>query len=207
MPAVLDPSGFMMSVVVIGGDGTRYPLWTKGASTEEDRSFFRNEEAQFQDLPIVQSVSVELNRGLNGSASVEFVAPFELGIELINSDLFVIGNGLEVRIGYPRLGRFLPWFRTMSVKPDLTIDGSEGMSATLNGQGGRLLHSGRKPLGPSQVRITMRFKKSLAYTTGFSVLLQTMKMWILKMIRCIETGNSLLRGIDLIGYLSRCFRG
>ena len=136
MPPVLDPSGFMLSVVVIGGDGTRYPLWTKGASTEEDRSLFRNEKTQFQDLPIVQSVSVDLNRGLNGSVSVELAAPFDLGLELINSDIFVIGNGIEVRIGYPRLGRFLPWFRTMAVKPDLTIDGSEGITATLNGQGG-----------------------------------------------------------------------
>lgn len=136
MPPVLDPSGFMLSVVIIAGDGTRYPLWLKGASTEQNRSIFRNEKTQFQDLPIVQSVSVDLNRGLNGSVSIELAAPFDLGLELINSDLFVIGNGIEVRIGYPSLGRFLPWFRTMSVKPDLTIDGSEGMTATLNGQGG-----------------------------------------------------------------------
>ena len=136
MPPVLDPSGFMLSVVIIGSDGTRYPLWTRGASTSEDRSIFRNETVPFKDLPIVQSVSVDLNRGLNGSVSVEIGAPFDLGLELLNSDLFVIGNGIEVRIGYPRLGRFLPWFRTMAVKPDVTIDASEGLTGTLNGQGG-----------------------------------------------------------------------
>jgi hypothetical protein len=135
---VFAPSGFQISVVLVTSDG-RFPLWVGGATIgkgEDSRNIFRGEEIDLTDLPIVESVEIELNLGLNGKLNVEIAAPFDLGMLLLESQLFTIGNAIEAQIGYPKLNMFTPWFSTMTAKPSLQISGSEGLTATLNGEGG-----------------------------------------------------------------------
>jgi len=135
---VIDPSGFQISVVLVTADG-RFPLWLRGATIGEGEdaiSIFRGAEINLNDLPIVQGVDMDINLGLNGKVNVEIGAPFELGQALLQSQLFTIGNAIEVQIGYPKLSMFTPWFSTMAAKPSFSISPDEGLSATLNGEGG-----------------------------------------------------------------------
>lgn len=107
-----------------------------GGAEQNGRSIFTGESAaNFVDLPIVQSVSIELNLGMNGTVSCDIYAPFELGRALLESELFRIGNLLQVQIGYPKIGLFLPWFSGMTTKPNFRISGDEGLTATITAQG------------------------------------------------------------------------
>jgi len=132
---VLDPSGFQIAVIVRSG-GESYPLWIGGAEGNGGRSIFRGEDVPFQDLPIVESVQVDIGMGLIGKVNVELSATYDLGIQLLNSSLFAIGSVIDIQIGYPRIGRFLPWFSTMASKPSININADDGLTATLNGEGG-----------------------------------------------------------------------
>lgn len=128
--AVLDPSGFQMSVEVVSArDGTRYPLWM-------NTSVNGRQTNDVPDLPIVESIEITMSRGLTMGVSISIAAPFEQGIELLAGDLFVMGNTYEIRIGYPKLGRFLPWISCRAEKPELSINADEGLTATLTGSAG-----------------------------------------------------------------------
>ncbi len=132
--AVLDPSGYQI-IVMIKRDDVRFPLWVGGAR-QDDVSVFLDPSVEFPDIPIVESVSLEIGRGLVGSVSVEIAAPYDLGLALLESRLFTIGSVIEVQFGYPKLSRFIPWFSAMQTKPTVNLSQEEGLSAALNGEAG-----------------------------------------------------------------------
>jgi len=137
MTSVLDPSGFQIAVVVRTG-GSRFPLWIGGA-IGAGRTIYQSDDsndALYEDLPIVESIQVDIGMGLIGKVSVEIAATYDLGLKLLESALFAIGTAIDVQIGYPRTGKFLPWFSTMASKPSISISPDEGLTATLNGEGG-----------------------------------------------------------------------
>lgn len=141
MPPPLDPSGFQIAVnVVVAGSGRRVSLWMGGArGLDPDRGFdLATVETRggLDDLPVVESVEITMARSLVSQVTINVAAPFESGIRLLEGDLFRIGNMYEVQLGYPRLGRFLPWISAIAIKPSLTISPDEGLTATLNGSGG-----------------------------------------------------------------------
>lgn len=136
---VIDPSGVQVSVEVITRGGTIYRLWVGGAISGEGpdaESIFNNADTEYQDLPIVTAVNIEMSMNYNATLTVEIGAPYDLGLELLNSELFTIGNSIAAQIGYPRIGMFLPRIATMAVKPSVSINPDDGLTATLNGQGG-----------------------------------------------------------------------
>lgn len=134
MTEPLDPSGIQVSVRVSTQEHT-YNLWMRGAEGEDNASFWRAGADPYPDIPIVESVEMELNLGLNGKISIDIQATYDLGIQLLNSQLFTIGNTVEVQIGYPRMGRFTPWFAGMTAKPSIRFTPSDGLTGTLNIEG------------------------------------------------------------------------
>lgn len=132
---VIDPSGFQIIVTLTNAEGDEFVFWEGGAMAN-GWSIFRDQQSEFQDLPIVQSVQIDLNQGLNGSLSVELGATYELGLALLDSQLFTIGNKLTVEIGYPKISLWLPPFSTIAIKPSISINPQDGLTATLNGAGG-----------------------------------------------------------------------
>jgi hypothetical protein len=155
----LDPSGFQISVIVTNPtDGVRVPLWMKGKEANQipglggllDDALSAVDDSLGLgggggtgsidllglDLPIVESVSLELNLGMVAKTTITIAAPFDLGMKLLESSLFRVGNIYEVQIGYPKLGRFTPWFTSIAQKPSIRITGDEGLTGTLNGDGG-----------------------------------------------------------------------
>jgi hypothetical protein len=134
MPAI-DPSGFMLSGRIITASGGTFELWMDGASSNGG-SIFHNREVAFRDLTILQSVEIELDEGFNGKLNIAIGAPYDLGLELLRSDLFMVGNRIEVQIGYPRIGLMTPWFGATNAKPSIAISPDAGLTATLNGEGG-----------------------------------------------------------------------
>jgi len=131
---VLDPSGFQIAVIVKRND-VRFPLWIGGAR-RDDSSIFFDPSIEFPDIPIVESINIEIGMGLMGKIGIEISAPYDLGLALLQSRLFTIGSIIEVQIGYPKISRFIPWFSAMQSKPTINLSQEEGLSATLNGEAG-----------------------------------------------------------------------
>jgi hypothetical protein len=131
---VLDPSGFQIAVIVKRSD-VRFPLWVGGAR-RDDASIFVDPTVEFPDIPIVESVSIEIGMGLMAKIGIEIAAPYDLGVALLQSRLFTIGSIIEAQIGYPKISRFIPWFSAMQSKPSINLSQEEGLSATLNGEAG-----------------------------------------------------------------------
>lgn len=129
MPA-LDPSGFQMSAVIVSG-GKRYPLWL----TPQGDSPGAMDELT-SGMPILESVDIEMSLGLASKVTAQIAAPFDMGMRILESGVLRIGNVLEVQIGYPRIGRFMPWISSMMAQPSIKISPDEGLTATLNGEGG-----------------------------------------------------------------------
>lgn len=158
----LDPAGFQISVVMNTPDGVRLPLWMKsvdqgeggigaglagasgltqslggiGSGSGSSGGSLSGADLANLDLPIVESVSIELSLGLVGKVTVELTATYELGLKLLDSPFFCVGNTIEAQIGYPRSKRFTPWISAITGKPSLRISPDEGLTATLNGEGG-----------------------------------------------------------------------
>ncbi len=127
---VLDPSGFQMAAVIVAG-GRRYPLWlTPGGDSAGSVDELTN------GLPIVESIDIEITLGLSSKVTLNIASDFDIGMRIIESDLLRIGNVLEVQIGYPRLGRFTPWISSILAQPSVRMTPEEGLTATLNGEGG-----------------------------------------------------------------------
>lgn len=158
MPEVLDPSGFQMQVVLTSPEsGSRTPLWMSDGSSSDGGlggapaagggsvAAGGGGGDKNKDLAIVESVQLELNMGLNGKITVEIAAPFDVGLDLLgNGELFKINNIIELQIGYPRIGRFTPWFAGLLSKPSLRISPDDGFTATLNGEGAAFAAQRRK---------------------------------------------------------------
>jgi len=136
---IVDPSGIQISVEVRTARGATFQLWMGGATSgtgPDAESIFLDAGAEFQDLPIVTSVNIELMRGYNATVTIELGATYDLGLSLLESDLFIIGNTIITQISYPRIGLPLPAIACLSVKPSISLNGDIGLTATLNGQGG-----------------------------------------------------------------------
>lgn len=137
---VMDPSGIQIAASVRTTRGSVFPLWMGGARTSEKPgdadSIFFDTNVEYQDLPIVTAVNIEMTMNYNATCTVEVAAPYELGLALLESELFVIGNVLTVQVGYPRIGLFLPKLSTQTVRPNVSLNPEDGLTATLNGQGG-----------------------------------------------------------------------
>ena len=157
-----DPAGFQLSVVMNIADGTRIPLWMKsvdsgeaglganvmgasgsarsmggmGSGSGSSGAALSGADLAGLDLPIVESVSIELSLGLTGKVTVDVATTYELGLKLLDSPFFAVGNTIEVQLGYPRSRRFTPWMTAILNKPSLRISPDEGLTATLNGDGG-----------------------------------------------------------------------
>lgn len=128
-----DPAGWQMSLRMITSEGA-FPLWMDGNNNENGKSIFHNDQP-FKDLTIVKSVEMEINRGYSGKLTVQISAPYDLGLALLDSELFRIGNTLECQLGYPKFGLFTPWFAGMTLKPSLSLNPADGLTATLNVDG------------------------------------------------------------------------
>lgn len=131
----------MMSGRIITPRGGTFDLWMDGAtqlvtSAQYRQSIFHNRDVQFRDLPVIQSVEIEINSGFNGKFSISIAAPYDLGLELLDSELFSIGNRVEVQVGYPRIGLMTPWFGGTQAKPSISLNADNGLTATLNVEGG-----------------------------------------------------------------------
>ena len=139
---VLDPSGFQISARVrtAGDDSKIFNLWIGGGTGRfadgkaTNESFFRGER-RYEDLPIVSSVEMEIGLGLAGKVSIGINTTYDMGLALLESQLFTIGNVGEVQIGYPRIGLFTPWFGGIMAKPSIRLGPDEGLVATLNVEG------------------------------------------------------------------------
>lgn len=147
-----DPAGFQISVVMITPDGVQVPLWMRGTDAPSGTSVPGTpgaiglggtggnsppgEELLALDLPIVESVSVELSLGLIGKVTVGLGTTYELGLKLLESAFFLIGNVIAVKLSYPRAGRETMWMEAITQKPSITVSADEGLSATLNADGG-----------------------------------------------------------------------
>jgi hypothetical protein len=90
------------------------------------------------DLPIVESAQIEMSLGLVGKVTLELATTYDLGLKLLDSPFFAIGNTIEVQIGYPRSKRFTPWVSAITSKPSLRVSPEEGLTATINGEGGAM---------------------------------------------------------------------
>ena len=138
--SVIDPSGFQMNVRVRVSEEQIFNLWIGGAEgrspagAQTGASFFSG-PGVFDDLPIVTSVEMEMGLGLNGKVSVGISATSDLGLALLESRLFIIGNVVEVQLGYPKIGLFTPWFGGIQAKPSIQWDPNEGLTATMNVEG------------------------------------------------------------------------
>lgn len=137
---VVDPSGIQISVSVKTARGATFPLWMGGARTSDKLgqgdSIFLDANVQYRDLPIVTGVNIEMSMNYNATCTVELAATYELGLALLESELFIIGNVITVQVGYPRINLWLPRLSMMGVKPSVSINPDDGLTATLNGQGG-----------------------------------------------------------------------
>lgn len=134
---VVDPSGIQISVTVKTTRGTEFPLWMGGARSGEGgtgESIFLDANVEFMDLPIVTGVNIEMMMGYMATCTVELGAPYELGLALLESDLFIIGNMVVVQVGYPRIGLFLPKLACLAIKPSISINPDDGLTATINGR-------------------------------------------------------------------------
>jgi hypothetical protein len=144
-----DPSSFQIAVVMNLHGGIRLPLWTKQQGGQGNSAALAavgspvaasgpgsSADLLNLDLPIVTSVSVELSLGHVGKVTVDIGTTYDLGMKLLDSQFFVVGNLLEVQIGYQRAQRFLPWVVAQTAKPSISINADDGMTATLNGEGG-----------------------------------------------------------------------
>jgi hypothetical protein len=141
---VLDPSGFQMAVRIVTTDRQIYPLWmsaeggaTAGATSTTDAGL--DGEALIAGLPCVESVDIEIGLGMNSKLTIAIATPFDLGLAVLASPLMREGNVIECQVGYPRIGRFMPWISVMAARPDARISPDEGFSATLNGEGGAFI--------------------------------------------------------------------
>lgn len=136
---VMDPSGVQISVSVRTSRGATFQLWMGGSTSGDlasEESIFLDPDAEFQDLPIVTGVNIELLRGYNSTVTIELGAPYNMGLALLESDLFIIGNTFVTSVGYPRIGLFLPPISSFAIKPSITLNPDDGLTATLNGQAG-----------------------------------------------------------------------
>lgn len=153
---VLDPSGFQISVAIVDANGIRIPLWMRNGASPSANQLITEALTTLDnslglsggggtadgldltkyDLPIVESVSLELSLGLVAKTTINVAAPYELGLKLMESALFKTGNVYEVQLSYPRLGRQTPWFSSTAQKPSIRINADEGLTGTLNGDGG-----------------------------------------------------------------------
>jgi len=150
----LDPSSFQISAVMVLEDGIRIPLWTKGTSGGANEAFAQVQEALgggsglaaggplsssdllALDLPVVESISIELSLGLVGKVTVDIATTYDTGLRLMDSPFFHVGNIIEVQLGYQRSQRYTPWVSAITAAPSIRISADEGMNATLNGEGG-----------------------------------------------------------------------
>lgn len=157
MGSAIDPSGFQISAVIRTVDGAKVNLWMKGSGGDDAASLVEDAlsnlpapglggmgsgsdsgsaELLGMDLPYVESVDVELSLGLSARIALNFACPFDVGLRLLETSLFQIGNTIEVQMGYPKLGRFTPWVSALMSKPSIRINGDEGLSVVINGDGG-----------------------------------------------------------------------
>lgn len=135
--AVLDPSGFQFSVVIHTSEGGRIPLWMREQSAEgQDPAVGAGTGIENLDLPIVESVDLRIAQGLNLSMTINLAATYDLGLRILDSPLLRIGNQVEMQAGYPKLNRFLPTATGMTQVPSVRITADEGLTASLNVQGG-----------------------------------------------------------------------
>lgn len=139
---VLDPSGFQMAVRIVTTDHSVYPLWMASDSNETTSTLstvdaaLGLETSVLAGLPCVESVDIEIGLGANSKLTISMATPFDIGLDILSSPIMRIGNVIECQVGYPRIGRFLPWISAIAARPDIRISADEGFSATLNGEGG-----------------------------------------------------------------------
>lgn len=159
MGAAIDPSGFQISAVIRTTDGYSATLWMRGASDGGGGLAGAVGDAlggaassvggmlggggsgpapEFvsMDLPYLESVDVDISLGLSCRVTVAIATPFDIGLKLLDTSLFQIGNVIEVQNGYPKSSRFTPWVTAMMSKPSIRISGDEGLTLTINGDGG-----------------------------------------------------------------------
>jgi hypothetical protein len=182
----IDPSSFQISVVMeIRGEGVRVPLWTRDAGgpsrSDAVAAITRSgglgsgsgsgplsaSDILSLDLPIVQSVTMELSLGLVGKINVDIAATYDLGLLLLDSPFFQIGNLVDVQIGYQRSQRYTHRMVGITSKPSIRISADEGMMATLNVEGGGFPAlrgvSNRKFTGKSYKQIIIQMASELKW--------------------------------------------
>jgi len=144
--AAMDPSGFQMAIRVITTEGDAYPLWmtpsmsdTNDTLATVDAALGTEGDALINGLPCVESVTITMGPGLNSKLTVALAMPFDIGLKVLSSPLLRIGNKIECQIGYTKAGRFMPWISAMSAKPEVNINPEDGLSVTLNGEGGAFI--------------------------------------------------------------------
>ena len=129
----MDPFSILINAQIKTAEGKEYYLWDKTYKLSEvigSGEGIDSSEDLF-NLPVVESVSVELAMGMVGTINIEISTTFELGLQLLKSDLFKIGNYVQCRIGYANKGIFTPWFGGTTKQPSIAINSEEGLTASI----------------------------------------------------------------------------
>jgi len=149
VPRPIDPSGFSLEVRLrVIDTGDVYPLWVGGgAPVGGGTSMFFSMAGHFDDIPVVEGATIDIALGINSDITIPISAGFDLGLALLDSQLFQIGNRLEVRIQYPKIGLSTPWFSGLTQRPDFEI-GEEGFGGTLKAVGAG--YAGQRSSGRDQ---------------------------------------------------------
>lgn len=144
---VLDPSGFQIAVKIVTPERQTFPLWwtpTGAAESAEsgatvDAALGADGDQLLSGLPCIESVNIEIALGMNSKLTVSIGTGFDIGLAVLRSALLRIGNVVECQVGYPRISRFMPWISAMAARPEVQINPDEGLTATINGEGGAFI--------------------------------------------------------------------
>jgi hypothetical protein len=124
-----DFSNYLMQVAIVPpGSTTRVPLWTQPLQVSDSSAI---------SLPYVSELAIELGLGMIPKITVTMAMPFLEGIQLLNTNLIVVGESmLEVQFGYTSGDHLAssPVFTAVILEPDVTISGTE-IGITLVAQG------------------------------------------------------------------------
>jgi len=127
---MIDISSMHIRAQLIVG-GRAFFLWMRGQDSGDDISSLFFGGQIIRDIPVIESVTIEVGLGLSGGVTMVIHADAELGVALLESELLKIGNRVRLQIGYPAGGGYTPIFEGITARPDISIV-EDGFQITIN---------------------------------------------------------------------------
>lgn len=129
-----------MAAAIVTDDGTRHPLWTRGADGSSKFAIPTHQDiGDLKALSFLTEVTIETNLGYIPRITATLSPPYEDAIRLLDSTLVEFGtNRLQVQFGYVRNGTnggplLSPVYEGLMLKPDISI--GQDTTIVLNAQG------------------------------------------------------------------------